>query len=183
MTHHPEKVIKVSQNKQHSTYLRHNLKEHHLPNVSWLARHVSTSYNLEIAFVVDILFRHDEFEITFLIDFFFSLYKYIFESVSAILFTVSLEMRALGEKRLRIGWRPSQMRSFWPNEGRQNPPAKLTWANDATTSSWQITSRNLYSELMSVRMVAKSSSTTLKIIITNKTSDWTVQGELLHQQN
>ena len=70
-------------------------------------------------------------------------------------------MRAPGEKRLRIGWRPSQMSKRWPNEGRQNPPAKLTWAKLETTSSWHTTTTNLYSELMSARMVANRSSKTL----------------------
>ena len=139
----------------------------YLANVSRLAAHIGSGDYDEISFFIDILR-----EMTFLPSmsinysifffFFFQIKKRNWSISSGVLeLTVSLEMRAPGEKRLRIGWRPSQMSKCCPNEGRQKPPAKLTWANEQTTSSWQTMSRNLYSELMSARMVANRSSKTL----------------------
>ena len=66
------------------------------------------------------------------------------------------------EKWLRIGWRPSRTRSWWPNVGRQNPPAaRITWLNDNRTSSWHTVSRSLYRQLISCRIDPSNSSMTL----------------------
>lgn len=57
--------------------------------------------------------------------------------------TVSLETNALGEKWLRIGWRPAWITSSLPKVGRQKPPAELTCEKETITSSWQTISRSL----------------------------------------